>query len=312
MAITDENSNEKYKVQAKEMQDAVVILDSYSHISEKNRPPVTPDDVKDAHRKLAAILASLYCGDIDPWLGRTISVIIIKTATFIVFLDDTNTVQWFSNAPSDGDVVETIQSHITRIEYETLWMTDYPEKQKQLQAIRAQLAEAMALALSKSALKNCMRVIEGVENSLRIEADRFTRPKQLTTFIAIIAAMECYLYWLAPALMLSSEWRDWCAAGISGTFGAFISAVLRPNALNLNPASKAWGLMMESSARALVGFGAGVALFYTAHSGLVSPEIVKSSNGHWFVLLMAMSSGFSERMLPAIVNRAESLVIKSS
>jgi hypothetical protein len=93
-----------------------------------------------------------------------------------------------------------------------------------------------------------------------------------------------------------------------------ISAMTRTRDLGLEPAAGFRGLLIEATARALIGAGTGVLVSFAYDSGiLVKDGIRDDANVRQLLrLFLCVASGASERILPALVGRAESLVTGGS
>ncbi len=130
-----------------------------------------PEEIWLIRRDAMQQLSALSEGDTDPWLNRRIKVIIRKSTRFIVYLDDQWDVQWWwLQRPKDALTVALIQARATNLAHESRFLLhdndlrssllqrlgrrraeDNREVEK-VESIRAQIGEAMALAIEGASL----------------------------------------------------------------------------------------------------------------------------------------------------------------
>jgi hypothetical protein len=286
------------------------------------------EDLREAKKVVFDAIATLKVGDIDPWMGERIKVLIRKSTRHIVYLDENLDVQWWwARGPAKLEVISAVQAEVTRLsndcsflirpEYATPWISiSRPDQsgsaatsaKERLAEIRVLLAEAIAHALDTSDLKSCQRILADAELQIQLEKERRCRPMFLEYFLFFTVASSVFLYtcWslLQYNYLVSGFTFAWMSAGVAGIFGALISSVMRSTRLNLEPRSERSGLRTEALARALVGFGGGVLARPAFDAGLFA--LFKDSATEQARLFITIAAGASERILPSLIERAES------
>jgi hypothetical protein len=91
-----------------------------------------------------------------------------------------------------------------------------------------------------------------------------------------------------------------------------ISAMTRTRQLALEPAAGTVGLYVEAGARAVIGAGAGMLMGFAFDSGLVGKGALQSHAWETARLFLCLAAGASERILPALIAKAESMTTATS
>jgi hypothetical protein len=296
--------------------------------SRSDRLRDAPDDVKDAFRKATRILSSLKAGDLDPWLAVRINTIILKDTRCIVYLDDKLEVQWWWLTRPDPGLVGVVQSRISQLTHESAFLMNFSEKDKQGEGskdyraarakaleIRSGMAEALALALTGSGQQESERVLAEAQRNIVVAKDQHCRPIFLGwffTFVAVVGvAAFASQYWTPGPTHAGTTLRlgAWLGAAEAGAFGAFLSALSRTRDLGLEPAAGHRGLMIEALARTLLGVGGALLARLAWHGGMFAGTVSQDAGVQSALLaLVCIAAGASERILPALVGRAEALV----
>lgn len=297
-------------------------------------PAVESDEVKEARRILFDTLAEIEQGKDDPWLKRTVVVLVRKSTRHVVYLDQNNDVQWWwARRPDDTAGISQVQAEVTRLsndssflrhlEFATPWLSRMqPADQSNREAlaatarerlgeIRALLAEAIAHALDTNDLPACQKILKEAELQIVLEKDRRCRPMFIEYFLAFtllalsILAVTWSLHY-TRVVVVQSFVVNWLSAGAAGVFGALISAVSRSAELKLEPRSGRSGLRTEALARAILGFGAGFLTGLGFDAGLISgifkPEAFDAAR-----IFLTTCAGASERILPTLIGKADTI-----
>jgi hypothetical protein len=288
----------------------------------------THEHVENAYKTASHILGTLHEGARDPWTGSKIHKIIRKSARFIVFLDDSLNIKWWWVLRPNMAVISAVQARITELTHESAFLVDERTKVKsadgQLQHtreaenIRAVIGEAMAIALNDGKFAECEKVFSEAEVYMAVAKDQRCRPQFV--FVFVLAVLACvaiafarYSGWLGAALQGNVVAGQLTEAAVAGAFGALISAVSRTTQLQLEPAAGMSGIAVEAVARALIGAAAGILVDLAFEGGLLvkaaldqtRPQLQESVR-----LFLCLSAGVSERILPALVGKAEVIVTR--
>jgi hypothetical protein len=279
------------------------------------------------------ILSALKAGDVDPWLGLRIETIVRKSTRYIIYLDPDLDVQWFWLTRPDDVAVGMVQARISQLTKESAFLlvgrvrrkwTLFGAKQAPAitsedlflaKEIRCVMGEALALALTGASEADCEAVLDEAKRYIAVAKDLRTRPWFVTVFLFTVgllgAVLAGWICWLAKCCVNNIDHpfvTGWLEAAVAGSAGALISALLRTRDLGLEPAAHFKGIAVEAVARALIGAGSGVLMSFAFDSGvLLKGALANQDTSHFLRLFLCVASGVSERMLPALVGRAESL-----
>jgi hypothetical protein len=269
------------------------------------------------------ILSSLKAGEVDPWLGLKIDTIIRKSTRYIIYLDTDLDVQWFWLTQPDELAVGLVQARIGQLTKESSFLlvgrgnplTVSLSDRYLAKKIRSVMGEALALALNGSSEADCEAVLDEAKRYIAVAKDERTRPMFVSFFLLTVGlfggVLGAWVCWLAACCVKQVDHRfvtGWLEAAVAGGAGALISALLRTRDLGLEPAAGIKGIAVEAIARALIGAGSGVLVSFAFDSGiLLKGAIQDPATARILRLFFCVASGVSERMLPALVGRAESL-----
>lgn len=134
----------------------------------------------------------------------------------------------------------------------------------------------------------------------------FLIPVILANFLPHIG-LSC---WTDNATLCLQKWGQAHAHAMlalgAGTIGALVSAISRTQQIGLDPRSGQLGLFTEALSRAILGATAG-ALTSLAIDGhlILGEELVNTPALRFF---LAFAAGFSERVLPALIGKAETTI----
>lgn len=280
------------------------------------------------------VLSTLKSGDTDPWSGLTIDTVIRKSTRYIVYVDSELDIQWLWLTRPDEVAVGLVQARIGQLTKESsflligrprwVWFGPFQVRREDrylAKEIRCVMGEALALALNGGSQDSCEAVLDEAKRYIAIAKDQKTRPVFVAGFLLVVALLGGVLTaWLCRFAQCCANQLDypfvtgWLEAAVAGSAGALISSLLRTRDLGLEPAAQTTGLLTEAVARALIGAGSGVLVSFAFDSGMLLKGALQGTGetACMLRLFLCFASGVSERMLPALVGRAESLIISGS
>jgi hypothetical protein len=259
-----------------------------------------------------------YCeGDICSDLNKRIHTLIIKTKTYVIFLDDEFYVQWAEFEANK--YAENYGEVMNRVSYlETISTTHFAgdhSANRELLEFRRLLGEAVA------------RVYDGAGNSATSILDQ---AEQLLIDRSVQRARVWYLSaaasaTLLPLLLLIILWlfRTYfqevlgrqvfevaiCAA--LGGVGALVSTIIRVRKVNLNSSAGPLIHYIEGTARVIVGIIGGLLVALAIKSNILLGILNNSDTDEGrlaFLGCIALISGASEQMVPNLIARIETKV----
>ncbi|WP_445370686.1 hypothetical protein ACH518_15110 [Methylomonas sp. HW2-6] len=300
------------------------------------------DDVKDAYLIALRVISRLKPGGTDPWMLGKIQVLIRKSTRYIIYLDQNFEIQWWWIIPPDDvDNLTLLQTHITQIETDSNFLMEkvenfwrflhfFQEKQPEYETstqslpfqasieligIRTMLGEAAAIAMNGGKSDDWGRVIDEARKQVTLAKDRRCRPWFIFWFLVPVVLANFLPHvnmfcWTDTTSLCFQKWGQghthaMLALG-AGTIGALVSAISRTQQIGLDPRSGQLGLFTEALSRAILGATAG-ALTSLAIDGhlILGEELVNTPALRFF---LAFAAGFSERVLPALIGKAETTI----
>jgi hypothetical protein len=332
----------------KEFYDAMVMLSLWRSANPDKKIDAEPVEITEKRRIVMTRLSSLQEGDIDPWMGQKIECLIRKSTRYIVYLDENLEVQWWwAQRLSDEEEMSVIQANVMRLSCASNFLLDrrsdllkppFPKLRslflsivrrvtdEQLlvntsrardsaKRIRMLIAESMAMVLNNVKREECEKVQAMAEDQILIAKDQLCRPVFLRWFVTVLiclAGMVCALDIVQagyPSVLLQTI-ETWLQAGLAGAFGALLSVTTRTRSLRLEPESEKRGLRMEAFSRLLIGIGAGILVHLAFEANLILKGALSDISGvrQAAHLFLCIASGWSEKILPSLLSRAESFV----
>lgn len=180
--------------------------------------------------------------------------------------------------------------------------------------IRAMIAESIATALEGGTRAECERILSMAEQQIVIQKDQLCRSYffwQFAFAIFLCAAIVASISWIEEHLGANAlTILHVSQVALAGAFGAFVSAMTRTTQLNLEPQSGRKGLRTEAFSRALIGAGAAILVYFAFDGGIILKGALASDAAakQAITLFLCLAAGLSERVLPNLVVRAESLL----
>ena len=208
----------------------------------------------------------------------------------------------------------------------TQWVRDYVESSNAAQlelaqaksdttllGIRRLIAESMAMLLNDVKREECEKVQLQAEEQILVAKDQLCRSVFFWEFFlaVVLIFVVCVAFKTFGKLVYENPvpgW-NWFTSVIAGSFGAFLFATSRTQSLRLEPDSGRRGLLMEAYSRALIGAGAGLLTYFAFEAEVILKGSLKDETIEDAMrAFLCIASGWSERILPSLLSRAEGLV----
>jgi hypothetical protein len=327
---------------AKQPDDSTKLAEAFALLAlledHKLDPTLATKQAQNAFSFASQLLGRLHEGDEDPWSGKEIDTVVRKSSRFIVYLDDELRVRWWWVIKPHIPTLVTVQARINELTHDSAFLLlDWPgkswlrrgrecdcldgdlHKTPEARTIRSLIGEAMAVVLGGGTLEDCEKVLVKAEHAIAVAKDQRCRPRFVGWFAAAVAGISIVAF-------LLYRWTDWFTgnpspndsatwvnAAIAGAFGALVSAVSRTKDLKLEPAARNPGLAVEACARALIGAAAGLLVNFAFEGGLLVKDALANDETlrNAIRLFLCLAGGTSERVLPALVGRAEGMVTQN-
>lgn len=316
---------------------------------EENKVEHEPEGIRKKRLLVMNRLSSLREGEVDPWMGRTIKVLVRKSTRYIVYIDEKLDVQWWwTQRLPEEEGMSIVQANVTRLTYASAFLLDKnstlirpwkspifdllafwrwcdkggPEIKARLEAARARaestalgirtlVAESMAMVLNDVKRAECEKVQALAEEQILVAKDQLCRGFffwQFVIAVAFLLFLATVAYWVGRYIPDLMRLASLLQAISAGAFGALLFATTRTRDLHLEPDSERRGLRMEAWSRALIGAGAGLLVHFAFEAELILKAALKANTTDAARMFLCVASGWSEKMLPSLLTRAETLV----
>lgn len=266
----------------------------------------------------------VFCeGDFEPYLGKHIRYLTYKSRRFIVFLDSRLSVEWacaghFELTPEIGRV-------LNRVAELTALPIDHLAFQVRF-AFRALVAEAIARVLRDQpgvsgatadkdrAKADAEASQDALDKALNFYTARSTEQARwwylsasvVTSLVTLLTVLCLWMLrtWV-EALIGTPAFEVICGAG-AGAAGALLSVLVGSRQHTPNSATQQRIHWFEGAARILAGSMGAVLVALAIKGNLVLGE-VQSANAKELFFFLCMVAGWSERLVPSLIERFESL-----
>ena len=251
-------------------------------------------------------------GDYEASLGKKIKILICATESFIVYLDDDNTVEWVYNGGYSG--AETFLEKFGLITnkiglLETL--SDRKLSDSEKPAFRRLLAESMARLLDEQDSTNALSILKTAEQILNAKGRReLILSAFWTTVIISVIELLLYIYYkggVVKKTIICDTLFPLTICSLAGGLGAFIFLMGRSNNLEIEPSIEDKTYRCEGVLRIFYGIICGFIAYLAVNSKLIFGN---NSNPKFSVItfLICLICGVSEKIIPGIIKKIENKV----
>lgn len=181
--------------------------------------------------------------------------------------------------------------------------------------IRTLIAESMAMVQNGGNPEECLKVQAMADDQILVAKDQLCRPVFFWWFVFVLLLFLCFagavnIFQLAYPSLLREAVPQLFDAGLAGAFGALLSVTARTRTLMLEPESGKRGLRIEAVSRLLIGVGAGILVYLAFNAHLLLKDAINGAQAQTAALwLLCIASGLSEKILPSVLGKAETLVV---
>ena len=209
---------------------------------------------------------SLKEGDLDPFLGKKVRVLIVTHEKYNVYLDETLCTQWYGRIPDDKDIGIAL-NELSKLESCSHFITD----EKILKPIRQQIAEGLVRALEghKQLSSDMFKLIEK-EISLRNLEISWLWYFLGSAIPALISLTILIVFWVFRDYLrhffgITAFTVAMCA--MVGGLGAFLSIASRSTKITLDARAGITIHVTEGLARIITGLFAGALIVLLTKGG---------------------------------------------
>ena len=252
------------------------------------------------------------------WAHLQPNYLILEMKDFIVFLDDDWDVDWETSDTYDlirRDIWKTIGAVLNEVSRLQAIPVAHLTHEQRL-GFRRMLGEAVARAL-----EGCTDDAESILTAAKEYAVArnheharlwYLSSSAVSAGLLLSAALALWMgrvyltRYLGPSLL-----NTLIAAGV-GAIGALLSTYRRVAQLPLDPSAGRVLHYFEGTAHVVLGSIGGGIVWLSSASGIIAPQLLVSTHGRTFGLLLCIVGGASERLVPSLMARVESAVLSPS
>jgi hypothetical protein len=266
-------------------------------------------DVKEIFKKRIVEDYSGYIeGDYEASLGKIIKTLIVASESFIVYIDQENSVEWSYNNNYEGSntFLEKFSIIVNKIGLLEELSKGKFKKQEEMDAFRRLLGESMGRLLNEKNDKNALVILDSAEQLLN-SYSRQTLIKFASISALIILILEIFLWLNHKNLWNLLNWLDGLYYPIffslSGGIGGFIFLMIRSKKLEIEPSLDEYLYKWEGVLRVIYGIISAFIVYLGIKTKLIFGNI--DQNSAHLILLICLLSGASEKIIPSIIKKIE-------
>jgi hypothetical protein len=248
-------------------------------------------------------------GGSDPYCGKKVETLILRSSSFIVYLDEESVIQW-SHACSVTSDFGCVINRVSILEA----ASDFLNGTKHLKPIRGMMGEAIARMLDGQDFKNASEILDQAEKLIQLRNREYSR-RWFFASVLVSAAAFAFLFLFtvleknAFITLFSQNAFIVVTTGLLGSVGAVASVCIRNNDLHLDANAGLSLHVLEGFARVLIGVIAGVVLALLMKGGLVLEVVQKAEHNFYLFWAFGLLAGASERMLPGFILQVDGLTL---
>jgi hypothetical protein len=248
-------------------------------------------------------------GEIDPFLGKKIETLIIRTGVCVVYLDEDSTVQWSHNCCSENDL-GSVLNRVSALET----ASDFLKGTKYLKPIRGMIGEGVARILDSQNLKNANEILDQADCLIQLRNREYSRKWFFASSLVstvIFVLLFLLLVWNREQVFALFSQNAFVVAttALLGSVGAIISVCLRNESLHLDANAGLSLHVLEGFARVLIGVSAGLVLALLTKGGLILEIVQKSEHSLYLFWAFGLLAGASERILPGFITKTDGMAL---
>jgi hypothetical protein len=264
------------------------------------------DDVSDHNYDQAqeGSFPQLREGQIDPFLGKKVHVLIVTHEKYNVYLDESLCTQWYGLIPDDKEISAAL-NRVSKFEACSHFIAD----KKILKPIRQQIAEGLVRALEghKELSADMFKFIEK-EIQLRNQEISWHWYFLGAAMPALISLIALIVFWIFRSYLKSIFGITGYTVALGamvGGLGAFLSIASRSTKIALDARAGFIIHVTEGLARIITGIFGGALLVLVTKGGVAFHALKTAGNSLAALLAFALIAGISERLIPNLVKKQE-------
>jgi hypothetical protein len=251
----------------------------------------------------------------DPLEGKTIALIIFKSVTCIVFIDEQRTLTWLTNSEY-GDYAEEFGDVMGRIDSSLSIPRDLLSE-NQREVFQRLVGSALARLLDDKEADNANLMLDKADAYLRTRTTErariwFLSSALLVTAIALLGGSLLLIFRDAIQQRLGVSAFEVGLALPMGALGAFLSMVLRVTKLDIDALAGATVHYFEGAVRVFAGMTGGLFVALCVKANILLGAINVTDKKLAALLVLAGFSGASERLVPNMIKKVEGTLIPDS
>jgi hypothetical protein len=230
------------------------------------------------------------------------------TGDYIVYIDNTNNIDWETTESYDSSKSPENSSEIEKALSQCLITEHKPTtglSEASVLSFKTIVGEAIVNCLER----NCDGSIEILKQADEFRVDRVVE-KSRGWYLSYSVALSAILILIAllinsKIIVICGDLLPYIGIGAWAIAGACLSIILRSG--HLQHASYAGRALhfIESGCRLLAGFISGQIVYLGIKSGILFTSLVTPNNSQYIISLLALLAGASERFAPSIITKIE-------
>ena len=251
------------------------------------------------------------------WAGIKYEYLVFGSEDFIVYIDKDLDVDWETTREWDeSGPIDTNEHHFILNEQARIETIPFEGLNKEkIVHFKRLLGEALARTFEHE-YGYARQSLQAAENYIKERSSEVSRYWYLSSSLltASIFIFSFILGWIFRNILenvFGNHFNEVLMVCSLGSVGALLSIILRIGKESLDSSSGQRLLRLEGISRILAGCLSGLLAMFAFNAGILFPTLVNETNHLWGLGLISFISGISERFVPSLVTKFESLQNKS-
>jgi hypothetical protein len=257
-------------------------------------------------------LIDLIPGDTDFICGVKIQELVLKTDTFIVYLNDHHEIYWsthvYGTFPDDfGEVMNRVR------ELESI--NEKLFKGKDLNSFNYLVAEGVARLLDDRKTDNAQKILDKAEQKILLHGRNRNRTVYISsslvlTIVLTLLVFVCFISKNSIKSQLSLNSYDIINASLFGGIGAFFSVFYRSNTYEPDVSLGKGIHVIDGLLRNCYGCLAGLLVALGIKANIIMGFLNQTDKSIVVISFIALISGASESLIPSLISQIEGKIHK--
>ncbi len=252
-------------------------------------------------------LLELVAGDIEPICGNKIKELVIKSDTFIVYLDENDGIYWATDGHEENiSDYGLVMNRVRELES----LNERILKGKELNTYNYLVAEEIARLFDDSKPDNAITVLNEAERKIKIYGNNKNRLLYIISSLSFTLTISLFIFLIfafrnSIITNLNRSAYEIIITSLFGGLGAFISVFFRSNNYEPDISLGRSVHILDGVLRNFYGCIAGLFIILGIKSNIIMGFLNKNQESLILFCFIALVAGASESLIPSLIKQVE-------